>query len=160
MNILQIDNGRPITGYSSAAEAIAAAKGNPRQPKAQADGALLAGQLFLAGRASYSQWCLEFTGPWYVDITCRNYDVQWRVTKEPPSFEDLSETYALRWPSGIESKIDPSALFANRAGAEFWQLWVNEAGFYVYLRQKLILNFHTVRRVDDGSCVLAVCEDD
>jgi hypothetical protein len=160
MNVLHVDTGRPIKGYSSAAEAIASAKGNPRQPRAREDGKLLAGQSFVGGRASYSRWCLEFTGSWHVDIECRDDEVEWNVTQNAPVFEDLSEAYGLRWPSGIESTIDPSALFASRAGAEFWQLWVNEAGFYVYLRRKLILCFHAVRNVDDRSCVLAVCEDD
>jgi hypothetical protein len=160
MKVLQVDIGRPIKGYSSAAEAIAAAKGNPRQPKAQEDGKLLAGQTFVGGRATYSRWCLEFTGSWYVDIECRNDIVEWSVTQNPPVFEDLSKAYALRWPSGAESRIDPPALFASRAGAEFWQLWVNEAGFHFYLRRKLILVFHAVRSVVDRSCILAVCEDD
>jgi hypothetical protein len=159
MNVLQIDAGRPIKGYSSAAEAIAAAKGNPRQPKAREDGKLLAGQTFVGGRATYSRWCLEFTGSWYVDIECHG-EVEWSVTQKRPDFVGLSETYALRWPSGTESTIDPSALFASRAGADFWQLWVNEGGFYVYLRRKLILCFHAVRSVDDRSCILAVCEDE
>jgi hypothetical protein len=160
MNVLRVDIGRPINGYSSAAGAIAAAKGHPRQPKARADGTLLDGQNFVTGRASYSRWCLEFTGPWYVDIECHEDEVEWSVTRNPPVFEGLSEAYALRWPSGHESTIDPTALFASRAGAEFWQLWVNEAGIYVYLRRKPILCFHAVRSVDDRSCILAVCDDD
>src|SRR4051812_35619918 len=130
MNVLQVEIGRPIEGYSSAAGAIAAAKGHLQQSKARADGELLEGQTFVGGRASYSRWCLEFTGPWYVDIISHNDQVEWRVTQEPPSFDSLSETYALRWPSHVESTINPAALFANRAGAEFWQLWVNEGGFY------------------------------
>jgi hypothetical protein len=160
MNVLQVDNGRPIKGYSSFAGAIAAANGHPRQPNARADGTLLQHQTFVTGRASYSRWRLEFTGSWYVDVECRDDEVEWKVTQTPTAFEDLTEAYVLRWPSGIESTIDPSALFANRAGAEFWQLWVNEAGLHVYLRRKLILCFHAVRRVDDRSCILAVCEDD
>jgi hypothetical protein len=160
MNVPRVDIGRPIIGYSSAAGAIAAAKGHPRQSKARADGTLLEGQTFVGGRASYARWCLEFSGPWYVDIACGNDRVEWRVTQERSSFDSLSEAYALRWPSGIESTIDPLALFASRAGADFWQLWVNEVGLYVYLHRKLILCFHAVRSVEDRSCILAVYEDD
>ena len=160
MIVLPVDIGRPIEGYSSAEAAIAAAKGHPQQQRARADGALLAGQSFVGGRWSYSRWCLEFTGSLWVDITCRNDEVDWRVTHEAPAFEASSEPFALRWPSGAESVIDPAKLFADRVGAEFWQFWVNEVGFYVYLRRKLILCFHAVRRVEDGSCIFSVSEDD
>jgi hypothetical protein len=160
MKILQVDIGRPIKGHSSIAEAIAAAKGHPRQSTAQTESKLLEAQTFVSGRASYARWSLEFTGPWYVDIESREDQVHWSVMQNPPPFEGLSEAYALRWPSGRESTIDPSALFASRADAEFRQLFVNEAGLYIYLRRKPILCFHAVRSVDDRSCVLAVCEDD
>ncbi|MGF1633887.1 MAG: hypothetical protein ACFCVE_08575 [Phycisphaerae bacterium] len=160
MIVIPVDIGRPIKGYSSAEAAIAAAKGHPRQEKAQADEELLAGQLFVGGRASFSRWCLEFTGSLWVDIIAQDDEVDWRVTHEAPVFEHLSEPYTLRWPSGADPVTDPARMFADRAGAPFWQLWVNELGFYVYLRRKLILCFHPVRRVDDGSCVLSVFEDD
>ena len=160
MNILPVDIGRPIDGYSSAEAAIAAAQGHRQQQRARADGALLAGQSFVGGRCSYSRWCLEFSGSLWLDITCRNDEVDWRLGHEAPTFEDSSDPFALRWPSGAESVIDPAKLFANRVGAEFWQLWVNEVGFYVYLRRKLILRFHAVRRVDDGTCIHSVSEDD
>jgi hypothetical protein len=95
MNVLHVHTG-PIKGYSSAAGAIAAAKVHPRQPNARADGTLLQHQTFVTGRASYSRWCLEFTGSWYVDVECRDDEVEWNVTQTPPAFEDLSEAYVLR----------------------------------------------------------------
>jgi hypothetical protein len=160
MIILPVEIRRPVEAYSSAGAAIAAAKGHPQQRKARADGTMLAGQSFVGGRASYSRWFLEFTGSLWVDIAARDDQVEWRVTHEPPVFEHSSEPYALRWPSGDNSATDPAKLFADRVGAPFWQLWVNEGGFYVYLRRKLILCFHAVRRVEDGASVLCVCEDD
>src|SRR5262249_13601927 len=132
----------------------------PRQPKARTDGELLDGRTFVAGRASYSRWCLEFTGGGYIDIVCRDDEVGWSVTQEAPVFDDSSEADALRWPSGAERTIDPAELFASRVRAEFRQLWVNEAGFCVYLDRKPILCFHVVRSVEDRACILAVCEDD
>ncbi|MEZ6143023.1 MAG: hypothetical protein R3B84_20860 [Zavarzinella sp.] len=162
MIVLPVDIGRPIEGYSSFNAAIASAKAHPRQGKARADGEMLASQSFVGGRASYSRWCLEFTGSLWIDIVAQNDEVEWRVTREGPVFEYLSEPYALRWPSGAESVTNPARIFADRVGAPFWQLWVNEIGFYVYVRRKLILCFHPVRRVDsidNGSCVLSVFED-
>jgi hypothetical protein len=160
MIVLPVEIGRPIEGYSSFDAAIAAAKGHPKQRKARADGAVLAGHSFVGGRASYSRWCLEFTGASWLDIASRDDEVEWRVTHEPPTFQYVSEPYALRWRSGEESVIDPATIFAGRAGAPFWQLWVNDVGFYVYLRGKLILCFHSVRRIENGTCVLSVFEDD
>ena len=137
-----------------------AAKRHPQQERARADGALLSGQSFVGGYASYSRWSLEFTGSLWVDITARDHEVEWRVTHEPPVFVHSSEPYALRWPSGDESVIDPTKLFADRVNAPFWQLWVNECGFFVYLRRKLILCFHAERHGEDGTSILYVCEDD
>lgn len=160
MIVLPVDIGRPIEGYLSFDAAIAAAKWHPRQEKARADGEMLAGQSFVGGRASFSRWSLEFTGLMWVDIVAQNDEVEWRVTREAPEFEYLPEPYALRWPSGAEPVTDPTRMFADRVGAPFWQLWVNEVGFYVYVRRKPILCFHPVRRVDDGRWVLSVFEDD
>jgi hypothetical protein len=160
MIVLPVKIGRPLKGYSSIEAAIAAAKQHPRQHKARADGALLVGQSFVGGRAGFSRWSLEFTGSLWVDITSRDDEVDWRVTHKPPIFGHVTEPYALRWPSGQDELIDPAKLFASRVDARFWQLWVNEVGFYVYLNHKLILCFHSVRRAEDGTCVLAVYEDD
>src|SRR4051794_33057507 len=159
MNVLSVEIARAINGYPTAAAAIAATKADSRQPNARSDGAQFAGHTFVGGRWSYARWCLEFSGPLWVDITCRDDEVDWRVVHDLPEFEPLAGQLAMRWPSGEESVIDPQKLFAERVGAEFWQFWVNESGFYVYLRRKLILCFHAVRDVQSGQCVLAVAED-
>lgn len=159
MKVIPVQIGRPIKGYSSAAEAISAAKNNPLQPKARADAERLAGRTFVGGRAAPSRWSLEFSGSWYVHVECCNDEVVWSVTQSPPMFEGLAEPYALLWRSGTEGEINPSALFAARAGVEFQNLWVNEAGFYVYFRGRAMLAFHAVRSVDDQSGVLAIGEE-
>ena len=159
MIIVPVDVRRRIKGYPSALAALAAAKAHPLQGKARSDGAMLAGQSFLEGRASSSRWCIAFTGSLWLDVEAADDAVAWRVTREPPVFEAQSEPYTLRWPSGRDSVIDPAKLSSDRVGASFWQLWVNEGGFYVYLRHKLILCFHAVRRTDNNECTLAVHED-
>lgn len=160
MTVLPVDIGRPVKGYPSAELAIAAATGHTRQGKARADGELLDGQSLVGGRASYGRWCLEFTDSLWIDIAARNDEVEWRVTRDAPAFTSVSEPYAMRWPSGDESVIDPARVFADRAGGPFWQLWVNEGGLCVYVRRKAILCFHSARRVDDRDCVLSVFEED
>jgi hypothetical protein len=160
MIILPVDIAGPVEGHSSSEAAIAAAKAHPQQWKTREYGALLAGQTFVGGRASFTRWCLEFTGSFWIDIRIQNDEVHWQLTRDPPAFQQVSAPYALRWPSGDECVTDPVNILATRVGAPFWQLWADDAGFYVYLHQKLILCFHSVRRIDDGTCILSVFEDD
>ena len=113
---------------------------------------------YLVGKDT--RWCLEFTGSMWIDIISQDDEVKWQLTQESPAFEHDSNPYSLRWPSGETSLINPAKLFADRVGTRFWQLWVNDLGLYVYLHRKLILCFHSLRHVEDGSCVLSVFEDD
>jgi hypothetical protein len=160
MRTLHVAIGRSIEGYPTRKAAIAAAKSHPHQQKTRADSALLVDRFFVGGHCSHSHWCLEFTGSLWLNITCWNDEVRWEVTHEPPAFASSVEQFRLRWPSGEEILIDPETLLADRVGAEFWQLWVNELGLLVYLRGKRILWFDTVRHVEDGTCILLVSEDD
>lgn len=160
MTRFDVDFGLPIKGYSSPEAAIAAAKQHPMQQQARSDGMRLAGQRCVSGRCGQARWCLEFTGPLWLDIACRNGGVEWSAVEHAPAVDSIPGSISFRWPSGAMSVVDPERLFADRAGAEFWQLWVNEIGFYVYLRRHRILWFRAVQRIDADDEVLYVCEDD
>jgi hypothetical protein len=158
MDIISVTIGKPVVGYRSAAEALNGAANNPRQPRAKADGALLAGRQFIGGQGSSVRWGLEFTGHRWLDITCENDEVVWNIVDSPPVFSSADE-YLLRWPSGAQSVIDAKRWLSVRADAEFSRLWVNEMSFYVYLRNKPILCFTAVRDAEAATGVLAVCEE-
>lgn len=151
--------GRPTQSYKSFEAAITAATNHPLQSRAKADGKRFSGRQFVGGRASLTRWSLEFTGPLWIDIWAEADEVKWEVLESPMAFESIGEPIPLLWTSDLRSVTDPARLVADRVGADFWQFFVNDHGFFVYLRRKLILYFHTVRREDDESCILYVGEE-
>lgn len=150
----------PFASYDTFEGAIAGAKRHPKQAKAMRDGDLLAGHHFVNARCNLRQWVLEFSGSIWLRVFAESEDVDWQVTDELPVIDAVAEPIVFEWQNGEKSTVDCRELAAQRRWADFWQLWVNETGLFVYLRRKLILCFHTVKRRDTGEMLLFVCEDD
>ncbi|WP_165070292.1 hypothetical protein [Paludisphaera rhizosphaerae] len=51
-------------------------------------------------------------------------------------------------------------MIAERRGACFHDLFINDFGLFVYFQEHLILCFHAMCRETDGMSVLYVYEDD
>ena len=152
-----------IKGYDTAGAAIAAAQNNPSQPRARQDAAAFAGRTFLDAWGDDREWVLEFSGDLWLRVSVDDDGtrVAWAVERvEPVKRAAEGRATVLEWPGGTTSRADPAKLAADRRGAAFWQFWVNDMGFHVYLRRKLILCFSPARRRDMGEMVLWVWEDD
>jgi len=147
-------------GYDTAEAAIAAAKRNPSQPKARQDAAAFSGRTFVDAWGDAGQWVLEFSGGLWLRVFVDGTRVAWAVERVELEKTTVAGPIVLEWPSGNTSCADPAVLAADRRGAEFWQFWVNDMGFHVCLRRKLILCFSPARRRDTGQIILWVWEDD
>ncbi|HZN67107.1 MAG TPA: hypothetical protein VFB66_17590 [Tepidisphaeraceae bacterium] len=152
-----IDSG---PGYDTAEEAIAAAKAHPLQSKARADGARFAGRGFVDAWRDDGQWVLEFSNGLWLRVFNDGRHVLWAVEESRPDVTAVEGPQILVWPSGAVSRTDAAVVARDRRGAEFWQFFVTELGFHVYLRRKLILCFSPVCRRDTGEPLLHVWEDD
>ena len=146
--------------YQTAEEAIAAAKGHALQPKARQEAAEFAGRRFVDAWRDSRQWVLEFSGPLWLRVFASGTRVSWAVEWSRPNGAAVTGPVLLEWASGARSCSDPGSVAAGRRGAEFWQFWVNDMGFHVYLRHQRILCFSPVRRRDTGEPILHVWEDD
>jgi hypothetical protein len=153
---IAVDVGPPIKGYSSAAAAIAGAKGHPRQIKAKQDAQPFFGRRFVAVRCSLTEWSVEFTDSLWVEVFCEGDEVEWRVSQSPKTFTHIEQAYTYVWPSGNRGVIDPAQIVADRSGAGFKRFWVNESGFYIYLLHRPLLAFHPLQRRGQDDCVLWV----
>jgi hypothetical protein len=56
--------------------------------------------------------------------------------------------------------MDSSALAAKRRGAQFNDLFVNECGLFLYLRERPILHFGRVERIADRCSILTASDSD
>ena len=146
-------------GYDSFEAAVAAAKNDPLQPKARRDAAAFSGRIFVDAWGDAHQWVLEFSGGLWLRVYIEGTRVAWAVEHARPQGAAAAPV-VLEWPSGHTSRADPASLAVDRRGAAFWQFWVNDMGFHVYLRQRLILCFSPARRRDTGEMILHVWEDD
>jgi hypothetical protein len=158
--MIPVEPAERITGHDTPEAAIAAAKADPLQPKAREDATAFAGRTFVDGWHAADEWVLEFSGGVWLRVFIENARVAWAVARVRPDGNVITGPVVLEWPSGRTSRIDPASLVASRRGADFWQFWVNDMGFHVYLRRKLILCFSPVRRRDTGQIILHVWEDD
>jgi hypothetical protein len=151
--------------YKTAQAAIAGARNNPRQPKAKADSAKLAGTSVVDAWWTHTQFAIRFSNGHILHIWVSPGRVEWEVTDVPPVIGE-SETQRIgskpiRYrcgPGAREVSQDWSALTARRRGAEFERLWLNEGGLLVYLRGRLIWFFAVVRRTDLDQPILWVEE--
>jgi hypothetical protein len=148
------------SGYDTPEAAIGAAKRHPLQARARQDAASFAGRQFADAWSDVEQWVLEFSGPLWLRVFPRAHEVHWTVEHTRPQVTAVPGPIGLQWVSGARSCSDPALLAAGRRGAEFWQFWLNDMGFHVYLRGKLILCFSVVKRLDTGRQILWVWEDD
>ena len=160
MSMIPVELVDESEGYDTPEAAIAAAKADPLQPKAQRDATAFAGRTFAGAWRDDGQWVLEFSGGLWLRVFVQGTRVAWAVEHVRPQGVPVAGAVVLEWPSGNTSQVDPALLAADRRGAEFWQFWVNDMGFHVYLRGKLILCFSPARRRDTGEVILFVWEDD
>ena len=147
-------------GFDTAEEAVAAAKNDPSQPSARRDAEAFAGRTFVDAWGDPTEWVLEFSGGLWLRVFIDGTRVAWAVERVKPDKRPVTEPPLFEWPRGNTSRADPAVLAADRRGAEFWQFWVNDMGFHVYLHRKLILCFSPARRRDTGHRVLWVWKDD
>jgi hypothetical protein len=159
LQTFSIEAARPIKGYSKPDEAIAAGPRHPKNIKAQLDAIRLQGQTLVGVRWSASRWALEFTGALWLDIHCHDEQVEWDIVLQLPQFDEMNEPMNPRWPSGNEYIIDPATLIAPRIGAAFRGFFAADWGLNVYLQGRLYLSFHAMRRIDDGSSMLFIAEE-
>jgi hypothetical protein len=157
---IPVESVAEIPGYSTPEGAIAAAKGHALQPKARRDAACFTGRQFLDAWSDLGQWVIEFSGPLWLRVFPAGNFINWAVEDAKPDVVAVAGPAVLEWKSGARQRVDPVSLALQRRGAEFWQFWVNDAGFHVYLRGRLILCFTPVRRRDTGEPLLHVWEDD
>jgi len=162
----------PIAGYPlertyrTAKAAIEGAKNNPRQPKARADSARLAGATVVDACWTDTEFIVRFSNAMFLHIWVYPGQVQWKITDTQPDIAGSqvqrvgAAPMIFRWERAGDGCVDCSALVAKRRGAEFQQLFVNEFGLLVYLRGQLIWQFGVVRRTDTGQPILYVCEGD
>ncbi len=147
-------------------EAIHGAQNHAMQPKARAHGATLEGSDFIDACWNDANFYLHFSNEMTLHVFVEHDYVDWcvrpRLETEIPKNARLvgSEPSLLDWGKLGILPMDCSALIAKRRGATFWQLFVNEAGFWVYLRRQLILTFAPIYRTDTGSSLLYVYECD
>ncbi len=74
---------------------------------------------------------------------------------------DGSRTESCRWRLFDRvCEVDCFELIAERRGACFHDLFINDFGLFVYFQEHLILCFHAMCRETDGMSVLYVYEDD
>ncbi len=166
--VIAVERAGRIIGHRSIEAAIAAR--NPRQPRAEADGELLAGRRFVDAWGDQRQWVVEFSGPLWVRVFVTGDErprdtpvwelVDWSVEQQRPQATRSPSPIVLDWGRGLRSRpLDRAAMVASRRDAEFWQLFANELAFYVYLRRAPILVFGAARRRDNGDLVLSVGEE-
>jgi hypothetical protein len=162
----------PVKGYpferafNSFDAAIQGATNHPLQGKAQDDTALLSGASLVDGYWTGSDLVLQFSNERWLHVFERDHRARGDVVDGAPDLGDVVQRVGaspiiLDWGAAIgECRMDLSSLMAKRRGAEFQHLFVNECGFYVYMRQCLILAFHVVRRLDVEEDMLFVTEED
>ena len=150
-------------GYDSPEAAITAAKKNSAQ-KSKRDEMAFAGHTFVdLWRTADHHWFLEFSGGLWLRVFADRTvfgGVGWAVETGRPAAWPVSGPVVLQWAADRVSSVDAAALAAKRRGAPFWQFWLNDMGFHVYLRGQLILCFSPARRLDTGEMILHVWEDD
>jgi hypothetical protein len=149
-----------ITGYSSPEEAIRAATLHPRQPQAREASGVLLGRHLVAARWDLQSWVIEFSGSVWLRVSVGVDGVDWAVEPTPSALQPASEPVAFDWGNRLVAEMDSRILVEPRRGAEFWQLWMNEAGLWLYLRKQPILAFHVVERRDTGEVLLFACDSD
>jgi hypothetical protein len=147
-------------GYTTPEAAIAAAKNHPQQAKARRDAKACSGRTFIDARGDAQHWVIEFSGDVWLRVWVDGASVDWAVERQRPPRTAAAEPLVLQWPSGATSRTDPATLSRPRRGAEFWQFWVNDMGFHLYLHGQRILCFSLARRRDSGDPILWVWEDD
>lgn len=169
MSAIPIEHARELRGYDSPGAAIRAADRHARQAEARRLGTLLDGRRLVDAWCGLRTWVLEFTGP--VRLRIRALDdapdktdpsdlVAWEVVDERPDAAPADGPIELDWGDGPASVVDVAALARPRIDAEFRQLYVNQAGFYVYLRGHRYLWFSAVRRTDTGEIILYAGEEE
>jgi hypothetical protein len=138
------------SGYDTPEAAIAAAWNHPSQPKARHDAAAFSGRTFVDAWGDATEWVLEFSGGLWLRVFVDGTRVAWSVEHVKPQRIPGAAPIVVEWPSGNTSRADPAALAADRRGSGFGRFWVNEIGFHVYFRGKLMLCFSPARRRDTG----------
>jgi hypothetical protein len=145
-------------GYETPEEAIAAGLAHPLQAKAREVASHLLGRNFVRLEGSPEQWLVEFSDSVWLRVYLDGKRVGWSVGWDRPDAPAVGP-FALQFDGGGRVEVDPEALSDARRGAAFRQLWVDELGFYVYLRGNLILSFSPVRRRDNGQVLLYPYEE-
>ncbi|REK17693.1 MAG: hypothetical protein DWQ42_21860 [Planctomycetota bacterium] len=150
--------------YGSFGDAIEGANKHPRQKQAKRDSERLSDTSFVDARWSDRDFVLQFSNGMHLHVYVQAPDVLWQLSEAPPDVDTPhgvgSTPSILRWGGDIgDLMMDCSSLIEKRRGAHFWQLFVNETGFFVYLHSQLILSFTALRRTDSNRCILHVCEE-
>jgi hypothetical protein len=129
----------------------------------------LAGAILVDGCWTLGEWRLRFSNDLSLRIWIPGTEVRWSLAEQLPELPEPkinrvgAPPIRLWFPhstSVSECAMDCSALLAKRRGAEFQNLFVNDMALYVYFRSQLVLQFMANYRLDDGSNLLYVSEDD
>jgi hypothetical protein len=153
--------------YDSFAAAIAAAKADPLQPKAQSDSARLARAMVVDARWTDTDFVIEFSNTLFLHVYVHGEEVDWNVADTPPALDVSAVERAgdpavmIRWGPEVGDEIlDRSDLVSRRRGSEFRLLFVSGPAFLVYCRGHRILWFQAVHRTDLDQSMLWVTEED
>jgi hypothetical protein len=136
-------------------------------PAARWDRESLAGARLADAFWTLREWVLVFDNCTELRVWPGEPEVRWRVLARGESAvgEDVSRVGAphvplhwLHWK--LVREIDCSELVAERFGACFRDLFVNDGGLFVYFREHLVLCVVAVRCEPDGRIVPYVYDDD
>lgn len=152
--------------YDSFEAAIKGAKNHPLQKQAQSDGQQLTGTSIIDGYWTNRDCVIRFSNERWLHVFTQDGFVRWAIADSLPStnLPQLDSIGAapivLDWGGTIgESPFDRLAIIANRRGAMFSQLWINEGGLLLYTHGQSELWFHAVYRTDTNEDLLFAFED-
>lgn len=147
--------------------AVSHAFSHPLLSLARLDAERLAGARLTDAFWTLREWTLLFDNDLELRVWPEEPEVRWRLAPcgESPLSGAVSRVgtppVALHWLQWQEVReMDCTGLVAERLGASFRDLFVNDGGLFVYFRDHLILCFGAVRCETDGRSMLYVYEDD